>query len=268
MILNPDRISGIIKFLIILIALMNFGCKTPQKNYQHMIVDDHGAIIRSDTTEQIINLVFTGHEFADGYSVIKETLDRHHIQAAFFYTGDFYRNPSFRDLIEKQISDGHYLGAHSDKHLLYCTWEDRDSLLVTREEFNLDLIDNYNEMKKFGIKKSDAHFFMPPYEWYNKTISSWTEDVGLEVVNFSPGTYSNGDWTYPELGEGYYSSDFIFKKILEYESNNGMNGFILLTHIGTDPRRTDKFYFKLDELIIELKNRGYEFERLDISLYK
>ena len=107
---------------------------------------------------------------------------------------------------------------------------------------------------------------MPPYEWYNKSINLWTEDAGLKLVNFSPGTYSNGDWTYPELGDGYYNSDFIYRKILEYESTYGMNGFILLTHIGTDPRRPDKLYNRLEELVVELQGRGYEFKRLDKSL--
>lgn len=49
-------------------------------------------------------------------------------------------------------------------------------------------------------------------------------------------------------------------------STNGLNGFILLIHIGTDPRRTDKFYNYLPTLINELKNRGYEFERVDQML--
>ena len=195
-----------------------------------------------------------------------KTLRKHGIKVAFFFTGDFYRNPEFKGLINKLKSDGHYLGAHSDKHLLYCTWEDRDSLLVTREEFVKDLEMNYLEMEKFSIEKTDARYFMAPYEWYNLTISQWTSESGLVLVNFSPGTSSNGDWTYPELGQGYYSSDYIYERILDYESKNSLNGFILLTHIGTDPRRTDKFYFRLDELITELKIRGYKFNRLDNSL--
>ena len=42
-----------------------------------------------------------------------------------------------------------------------------------------------------------------------------------------------------------------------------MNGFILLIHIGTDPGRTDKFYYLLPELISELKGKGYRFVRID-----
>jgi peptidoglycan/xylan/chitin deacetylase (PgdA/CDA1 family) len=52
----------------------------------------------------------------------------------------------------------------------------------------------------------------------------------------------------------------------EVNSTNGLNGFILLVHIGTDPRRSDKFYKRLPELINELKDRGYQFVRIDEML--
>lgn len=269
-IINPTILTKI-RFekvkIICLIALFSIsGCHKGKKFTSDCVIDNHGAIIRTDTTQKVINLVFTGHEFADGSDMIRKTLQKHGIKAAFFFTGDFYRNPDFKNLINKLKSDGHYLGAHSDKHLLYCAWENRDSLLVTREEFVNDLETNYLEMGKFGIRQDDALHFMAPYEWYNKTISQWSSESGRILVNFSPGTFSNGDWTYPELGQGYYSTDYIYERILDYESNHGLNGFILLTHIGTDPRRTDKFYYRLDELIKELKKRGYEFNRLDNSI--
>ncbi len=148
---------------------------------------------------------------------------------------------------------------------MYCDWGKRDSLLVTHEEFKNDLENSYQKLKQWNIEKKDAKYFLPPYEWYNDSIAAWTMDMGLQLVNFSPGTRSNADYTYPEMGEKYVGSDSVMKYILEYENNskNGLNGFILLTHFGTDPRRTDKFYIHLPALIKELKKRGYEFVRID-----
>lgn len=156
------------------------------------------------------------------------------------------------------------MGAHSDKHLLYADWTKRDSLLISREEFRTDLEDNYKRMATFGIKKIDAEYFLPPYEWYNRTIANWTTEMGLKLINFSPGTRSTADYTFPELGSSYRSSDEIFRSVMSKEETdlNGLNGFILLIHIGTDPRRTDKFYNRLDELLSELKNRAYTFVSL------
>lgn len=225
---------------------------------------DHGAIIRTDRTKKVIHLAFTGHEFADGGLTIQKILKKHKVKGMFFFTGDFYRNPKFSSLIYGLKKDGHYLGAHSDKHLLYADWTKRDSTLVTREQFVNDLKANYAEMAKFGINKSDAHYFMPPYEWYNEEISEWTSNIGLSLINFSPGTSSNADYTTPDM-KNYIDSETLYSKILSYEKTdrNGLNGFILLTHFGTHPDRKDKFYHKLDQLLKELKNRGYQFSTLD-----
>ena len=148
---------------------------------------------------------------------------------------------------------------------MYCAWEKRDSLLVTHAEFKEDLQNAYLEMQTFGIKKNDALFYLPPYEWYNDSISSWTNEMGLQLINFTPGTRSNADYTFPEMENKYVNSDRIMESILRFEKDQptGLNGFILLIHFGTDPRRTDKLYHHLPELIKVLKNRGYEFLKIN-----
>ncbi|MEN8122867.1 MAG: polysaccharide deacetylase family protein [Bacteroidota bacterium] len=231
----------------------------PNKHVEY----EMGAIVRGDTLKRSLSLVFTGDEYADGAEHISEVLKMQQIKAAFFFTGNFYRNTEFEDDIKKLIADGHYLGAHSDRHLLYCDWKKRDSLLLSRKEFIKDLGNNYLEMKKFGIDKEDAPYFLPPYEWYNDSISSWTSGFGLQTINFSKGTRSHADYTTPKMSN-YLSSEKIYQSIVDYEAKNlnGLNGFILLIHIGTDPDRKDKFYYRIEELIIYLKNKGYQFRTL------
>jgi len=221
--------------------------------------------VRGDTSVREIALVFTGDEFGDGGNFISDILRKERIKASFFLTGNFYRNEEFAPVIKSLKSDGNYLGSHSDRHLLYCDWSIRDSLLVTKEEFMTDLADSFSELEKYGIRKSDARFYLPPYEWYNDSIALWTAESGMVLVNFTHGTKSNSDYTYPEMQRGYSDSKTIFNSIIEYEkvSASGLNGFILLIHIGTDPRRTDKFYLYLPDLIGRLKINGYRFIRID-----
>jgi endoglucanase len=223
-----------------------------------------GAIVRGDLDEKVIYLVFTGHKYAEGGKLIRKTLKKHKIKAHFFFTGDFYRDRAYKRIIKGLKRDGHYLGAHSGKHLLYATWENRDSLLVSRDEFIEDLRNNYGEMARFGITPEDASLFLPPYEWYNESISKWTGELGLTLINYSQGTRSTADYTTPDLGESYLSSDMIYDSIMDYEVNSehGLNGFILLLHIGTHPDRSDKFFNKLDAMLLALESKGYRFSLL------
>jgi hypothetical protein len=94
-------------------------------------------------------------------------------------------------LISKLKENGDYLGSHSDKHLLYCDWTNRDTLLVSKKEFTDDLGNSYFELNKLKVSKDEAHYFLPPYEWYNDSIALWTSQMGLQLVNFTPGTRSN-----------------------------------------------------------------------------
>jgi peptidoglycan/xylan/chitin deacetylase (PgdA/CDA1 family) len=228
---------------------------------------DEGGIVRADTSAKRLALIFTGGSFADGGDQIRTVLKNRGVRAAFFFTGDFYRTPEFAPLVRGLAADGHYLGPHSDRHLLYCDWADRAKTLVTREEFEKDILANYREMERFGIARKRAPYFIPPYEWYNADVVRWSREMGLTLFNFTPGTSSNADYTTPDMKE-YLSSEVIYRRILDYERSDphGLNGFILLIHIGTDPARTDKLYMRLDDLICELVGRGYEFVRIDLLL--
>ncbi|HBQ81999.1 MAG: cellulase [Bacteroidetes bacterium GWA2_40_15] len=218
----------------------------------------HGGIVRMDTTQKKVWLTFTAHEFADGFDTVLNTLSHHGAKASFFLTGDFTRIDGYDKLISRLKADGHYIGAHSDRHLLYCDWTKRDSLLVTKEKFMTDLKNNYKALEKHGITKEMAPVYLPPYEWYNDSISAWTREAGFVLVNISSGTITNQDWTVPD-GKPYYSSEYLMKNFLDYEKKKGLNGYILLIHPGTDPKRTDKFYYNLDSILSYLENRGYSF---------
>ena len=111
-------------FLLLFISFCYFPIWTiasgvSKENNTHFLFN-RGAIIRGDTTQKNIALVFTGDEYADGGKHIRQVLGNQNIKASFFLTGKFYRNQDFNDIIIGLKSDGHYLGAHSDNHLLYC----------------------------------------------------------------------------------------------------------------------------------------------------
>ncbi|UCH61915.1 MAG: polysaccharide deacetylase family protein [Fidelibacterota bacterium] len=251
-------------YIILMLEILLIACGSETRSIG---LYSHGGIIRGDTTKQETALIFTGGDFSDGGEHIAEVLKAYDLKAGFFFTGDFYRSKPNKGLIRRLIADGHYMGPHSDRHLLYCSWEDRDSLLVSRQQFVDDMRANYREMEKFGIPPEAAPYFIPPYEWYNESISAWARDKGWVLFNNTSGTLSQADYTVPSM-PNYRSSDQIWDSIIKYErqAEHGLNGFILLIHIGSSPERTDKFYRRLEPLIQYLQKAGYNLVRIDQML--
>lgn len=299
----------------------------------------NGGIIRGPKATRTLALVFTGHEFAEGGETILDALQRHQARASFFLTGDFLTNENFDPLLWRMFNENHLLGPHSDKHLLYCSWEKERETLVTEEQFWTDVRNNREKVQRaadrlderpdlkrlpplpphqlevfrqrYGSRAATNHspappqsaapagsstnaamiessgkpgaarddlrppvrrihsesefrYFLPAYEHYNRQIAGWTAQMGMTLINFTPGTRSNADYT-GEADRNFVPSQVIFDSILkkEREDPHGLNGFILLLHLGAGPGRTDKFHHRFGELLDVLAAKGYQFVRVD-----
>ncbi len=257
---NEPTMDGTASLSFYLSYLESEGMK--MKNSGKDLVDAQGAVVRRNIDKREIRLIFSADEFGEGADEILKTLAKKKVKASFFLTGNFLRNPKFSQAVKKMVADKHYVGAHSDKHLLYMNWENRDSVIITHEVFENDLKANYAELAKVGIHPDSAKVFLPPYEWYNAAISNWSAGMGLELINFTPGTGTNADYTTPDM-KNYKSSQALMEQLMKFEASSAekLNGAILLIHLGTHPDRTDKFYNQLSTIIDTLKKKGYVFKR-------
>jgi len=124
-------------------------------------------------------------------------------------------------------------------------------------------------MHRVGVRPGSSEFFLPPYEWYNDSIAAWCATFNIQLINYTPGTLCHADYTTPD-DRNYRSSETIMNSIKNFElaNSSGLNGFILLMHIGAGPKRTDKLYDRLPELIRYLKAKGYQFVRINDMLSK
>jgi len=224
-----------------------------------------GGLIRGPQSEKRIALLFAGHEFGEGGETILDALQKHNARAAFFLTGAFLHQPQFQALLERIVSAGHYIGPHSDEHLLYCSWERPPRTRVTATEFTTDLLVNVAKIQRRGFEPIRfRRYFLPPYEHYNREIADWTRAQRWQLINYTPGTRSHADYT-GEADKNFTSSQTIFDSIVkrEREDPHGLNGFLLLLHVGSGPIRQDKFSARFGELLDYLAHRGYEFVRVD-----
>jgi peptidoglycan/xylan/chitin deacetylase (PgdA/CDA1 family) len=259
---NEPTMDGTAGLSYMLSSLEMDGLKQGKKETDE-IEDSYGALIRKNIKKKEIYLIFSADEYGEGAEHILKVLSEKKANASFFFTGNFLRNPVNAATIKRIIADDHFLGPHSDKHLLYMSWENRDSLLVTKASFQADLKANFIEIERKGVKLTEKKYFLAPYEWYNSAIASWTADMGVELINLSPGSGTNADYITPDM-KNYQSSETLLNRLKNYEAyeQNGLNGAFILIHLGTHPDRTDKFYYKLEEIISYFTIKGYSFKKL------
>ncbi|WP_333886273.1 polysaccharide deacetylase family protein [Sphingobacterium siyangense] len=203
-------------------------------------------------------LVFTGHDLSEGTAEILTSLKHNGVKGSFFLTGDYLRTPDFEPYVRQMLNDGHMVSGHSDKHLLVSDWGSRDVLLVKRDSFVADLKANLKALERVGVQRAPLSYYIPSYEWYNSETVDWVKVVGLHSINYTPGIRTAADYTYPEMGARYVSSAAILDNLWSYETRYGLNGFLILIHMGTDDRRKDKLYHHLDDIISILKGKGYQ----------
>jgi peptidoglycan/xylan/chitin deacetylase (PgdA/CDA1 family) len=239
---------------------------SPPKQSAHPDVTlDAGAIVRGPRAARRLALVFTGDQYAEGAQTILDALRARRIRASFFLTGRFLRYARFQPIVSRIRAEGHFVGPHSDAHLLYATWERPPRLLITRQQFEADLGANLRSLESHKIDPHQVRFHLPPYEHHTEEISRWTKQSGLTLVNMTSGTLSHTDYMTDD-DPRFTPAESIVASILETERTDpaGLSGFLLLMHLGAGPRRTrDHLHDRLAALLDELSRRGYRFARVD-----
>ncbi|MFN7988946.1 MAG: glycoside hydrolase family 9 protein [Thermoanaerobaculia bacterium] len=245
-------------------AVLAFALATAPRPLSGACAVREGGLVRGPVDARRIALVFTGHEFAEGATAILDALAARKAAASLFVTGAFCRDPENRPVLARALAEGHLVGPHSDAHLLYAPWSGEKRTLVSRAEFRNDLARNLEELRKLGVEPGAVSAWVPPFEWWTPEIAGWSREMGLRLVGVTPGTRAAADYT----GEGsaeFVSSEAIAESVLARErlDPHGLNGWVLLMHLGAGPGRRDKLFERLPSLLDALAARGYTFVRLD-----
>lgn len=224
--------------------------------------DRWGCAVRINPARPQVHLIFSADSMFEGGDYALGILDSAGVKGSFFFTGNFLRDSANSAIVRRVVDAGHYVGPHSDGHILLADWDSERTTLVDADSMLADLRANYSELARFGVMQHDALYVLPPFEWCNATHSAAMRQAGFIPVNLTPGIETYRDYTTPDMAE-YRSSDSMLRQLWRYESENTLNGTLIIVHLGTQDARTDKLYSHLPEILDSLAARGYAMERVD-----
>jgi chitin deacetylase len=191
-----------------------------------------------ETTQKLVALTFD-----DGPSTVRTLpllalLKKHNVKATFFMLGEnIEKHP---EIAKEVFKDGHLIGNHSYNHprLVF-----KSPAFVRRQIEKTDTLIQQlgrTEVKYFRPPFSSKYIVLPYLLWtMNKTLVTGTYDPPAE-----------------------YAQPYPAEKVANQVVSNISNGAIIYLH---DGKSTDKeaFLKSVELIIIRLKEKGYQFVRLD-----
>ncbi|MCW5828690.1 MAG: polysaccharide deacetylase family protein [Deltaproteobacteria bacterium] len=230
-------------------------------------------IERGPTDRREIGLTFDG-DSAEGAEVILDTLRQKRIQTTIFLTGKFMdENPG---LVRQMVQDGHEVGNHTQTHPHLTTYEQNNRHdtrpEVTREWFNEELLRPEARFEEItGVQM--AKIWRAPYGEVNAQILRWAHELGYRHVGWTRDytrslTLDSLDWVINRSDRNYQPGAKIIDRLLDFErqSKAGVNGGIVLMHLGTRRPIDDSVGLHLPRLIDEWRDRGYRFVKVSTWL--
>lgn len=199
-----------------------------------LLEKNNGICMGNDSKPYIYITFDEGYE--SGYtSKILDTLKDNDIKATFFITGHYLNSAT--DIVKRMIDEGHIVGNHTVNH--------KSMPEINEGKLKEEVMNLHNSVKeKFNYKMK---YLRPPKGEFSESSLIQTNALGYKTVMWS---FAYADWdekNQPSEQEGK-------EKIL----NNLHNGEIVLLH-ATSRTNTNI----LDEVIKEIKNKGFEFKSLD-----
>lgn len=192
-----------------------------------------------NTNEKVLYLTFDeGYE--NGYTgKILDILKANNVPAAFFVVTPYIKTSS--DLVKRMVNEGHLVCNHSTNHPSMAS-----TALKGKDKFNYEL-ENTAKIFKDLTGKDMPKFFRPPMGKYSELSLSYTKELGYKTIFWS---FAYHDWDINKQPSHEYAKKMIMDRT--------HNGSIMLLH-AVSKTNTEI----LDDVIKELKAKGYRFASLD-----
>lgn len=224
-------------------------------------------VTRVSGVKKVLALTFDGGSLKDGSAEILDILKKNKVYCTIFLTGTFIKK--YPDLVRRMVNEGHEIGNHSYNHP-HLTNLELNGSSSTRANVNRAFI--HEQLQKtdsmfYAITRQRmAPFWRAPFGEINKDILLWAAEAGYKHIGWSQ-RCDTWDWVADTTSALYRSNGQILDHVLTLEKSSGLDGKILLMHLGTE-RKADYPYLVLEDMIQTLKNRGYRFLKISELLKK
>jgi len=217
--------------------------------------------------KRLVALTFDGGSFDNAAAEILDTLASRNVRGTMFITGEFIRK--FPETVRRIVAGGHETGNHLFSHPHLTSYaENRLQMTlpaVTPEALRRELAAANDAFSQLTGKNMPA-LWRAPYGEYNRQICRWARDAGWLHVGWGQGrswryNLDSNDWIGSEDEAGFHTPGEVMDKIiaLAEEVPQGINGGIILMHLGTIRSSDQQVHRILGRLIDELSTRGYRF---------
>lgn len=223
------------------------------------VVDRHG--LTYNLGDEAVHIVFSADSTFEGGHYALDALHSAGATASFFFTGNFLRRPENAPVIRRAVAEGHYVGPHSDGHILLADWDKARTPLVTPDSLLRDLAQNFIELRRFGVNPDSARYVLPPFEWAAPIHAQTYRSAGYIPLGLTPGIETYADYTTPDMTY-YRSAEYLWHQLTDYVNEHPINGSVFIIHLGTDDARKDKLWRKLPEILHFLKQKDYKIQKL------
>lgn len=191
-----------------------------------------------ETEEKKIALSFDAAWGNEDTRNILEILEKHNIKVTFFMTGGWVE--SYPEDVKAICEAGHDLGNHSENH--------KNMSQLSEEEKTQELLSVHEKVKELtGVEMC---LFRPPYGDYDDAV----------VLNAKRNGYYTIQWSVDSLDWKDYGKESIIDTVVNHKELK--NGAIILCHNGAKYTAS-----ALDEMITQLKEKGYEFVPISQLIY-
>lgn len=201
---------------------------------------DHILPIYSvETSKAEVALTFDAAWGDEDLDDILAILDRQNVKGTFFVTGGWVAD--YPEAIKKIVAAGHELGNHGDNH--------KHMSQLSDEANQKEIVGCHEKVKELTGK--EMKLFRPPYGDYNEAL----------IKTATKCNYFSIQWNVDSLDWKDYGVDGIIKTVVE--NKNLVNGSIILMHNGAKYTKD-----ALEQTIVNVKKRGYEFVSVSELIYK